>query len=304
MKNHPKPIFTDPTLRGRLVGLALVSPALFGFAVMGQIHHTKPPFQFVKASDEQTAHLLAYAGLVKESRNVLNWPLSERTTDAARKIAGDWLAGVQDGRLTLLRPVTYDDSVQDGPKGEVFRAASGISMVLDRWAEREAEAGDHAAAARDAWTAFQLQQSLKYCDLTSVNFSSMGQRRSLRLLTENAKALPASERTTLVAQLKEATDIQPLLKVAALARYQYVRKTERDGGPVLTASADKFLQSMDQVLAQGPTEATERQLRQDIYAHNGGFSAPDVIGSVALGYTAEVELQQTVEQAVQALQSA
>ncbi|MEA2553267.1 MAG: hypothetical protein QOJ65_1443, partial [Fimbriimonadaceae bacterium] len=184
----------EPTghAKGIAQHLLLACPIVFsGFVALYsrgyQDNHVTPT-----GTQEQDARVLAYAPFVKESKVVFNKGQIDREKLLA--LATRWDKAASASALKPLVPVSFEDSPEEGGRGEIMLAKSQVVAALLEDSRLLGEAGKADQAANEALLAMRLSESLKYSDFHSVYLAGQEQRKAVSRLHQVAPMLDAEAR--------------------------------------------------------------------------------------------------------------
>lgn len=210
----------------------LIALPLIVMAVVGVVNRAKhDPFLFVSYDKETNDKVEAYAPILREVKALIPNVVVNRVA-TTRRLAHEWVDGYRSGRFQELPIVSYDDTVDNGAKGEIYAANMTTTAALNEDAEREALTGDQKDAAADAILAMQASRVTQYFSLGGLTRTASVQRRSLDILRWSWPHLNKKERSEDATKLRELelsrTD---LARVALDTRQAFVRRRVELIGP-------------------------------------------------------------------------
>ena len=164
-------------------------PLLFSGFVALYSRHYMDGYQVRTSTAQQEARVLAYAPFVRDQQTLFSKSAYGVDHKNLLALANRWVAAADNGTLQPLEKVSFDDSLQQGVRGQIFRSESAIVSALYDDAANIAANGHSDEAAKEVLTAVKLSESLKYSDFNSVFLSSVEERRAANFFARNSNDL-------------------------------------------------------------------------------------------------------------------
>jgi hypothetical protein len=180
----------------KLIYRAMVcAPAMFLIGIGVHARGMTDEFDFV-ANDARTEKaLLAYVPYIKQSQRFTR----DRSVGEARRLAGLWIKGAEEGDLKPLPPIAYDDTSSDGPKSQAFSTRAKITSRLMTETFQDVQDGNLHQAVIDGTLAIRIAEVQKYSDFISLFNCVTEQRRTIEAWQLASGKMTAKDRK-LVAQ--------------------------------------------------------------------------------------------------------
>jgi len=161
----------------------LAALALIGLIFIGYRARTATTdFQFVSCTPGEEAAIASYAPYVRQVDQLLAENHQAPLSQAARKLAREWVQATQDGTLKQILPSTFTDLSIHGARHEIVAANDRIAEELNWGAVELTERGQYSLAAQDTMLAARVVQTTKFFDLYSVGISGSIERDSITRL--------------------------------------------------------------------------------------------------------------------------
>ncbi|HTQ10331.1 MAG TPA: hypothetical protein VMI31_09695, partial [Fimbriimonadaceae bacterium] len=163
----------------------LCAPAVF-LVVIGVHGRTiARDYEFVANDPATEAKIQAYVPYVRGCRALLSRPV-DPNGDLVRRFVTQWVCGQEQGKLSDLNPISYDDVSTDGLKGQVFESRNLLAGRLSSWIVDSLQKGRVHQAVTDTILFLKLNNVAKWSDFASLYYSATEQRRGLMMLNPYA----------------------------------------------------------------------------------------------------------------------
>lgn len=260
------------------------------------------PYEPIGYSRADNDVVTAYIPILKRAHEATIKRADAIAIDEVRQVSTEWIALTERGTLQPLRPAFYEDSSQDGAKGQITRANSKLSSFLAARARAAADQGRHLEAARDAVLAAELAQGVKYSDFQTVAACGMLQRRAFEVLERVGPHLgPVESRRMLIRLSRLRPNTKEMERMAARSRLLYFASKARVGEDTVRIEADPSLISLQTIGNEGPEEAL-RAVRNSLLASSERGPAPDYVSTVRFGFGSELGTQKAFAKTLLAIQ--
>lgn len=273
--------------------LMVVAPALFLIGIGVHARTMERDFERLANDPRTESHIQAYAPLLLETRTVSQDDVRHRP-GRLRQIAERWIDGARDGHLRPLRPIAYEDTSTEGVKAQVFEAQGRLVALLTLAIDRDLAAHRPSDAARDAITAMETANTLKYSDFLSLYNCANQQRHILIRVQKLLPDLPPVDR----ARLLEATrtmiaEPKVLDGMANQSRVLFLSWRDRQGYPNLAIEDTRLLSEIPAMI-ESDDPLTLQAIRRRVVASNDDF-VPTYYSALRLGIEAQRELEISVK---------
>jgi hypothetical protein len=213
----------------------LAGSALFTAGVGVKTQTNYDDFETVAYGKVQNDRVSAYTDIVSATEQIRTIPFRDIDPTKARELARRWISEHRAGKLTELTPVALEDSFDIPVKNEILEACSSLAIFMNQTATRGLQAGDPVGAAKDALQAIEVASVIKYSDFETVGSMSQIQKKSIQILDRALAQMPKESAQTLrrkFATIWITENSEPLGKLLAIRRTQYVDYARRTGNPV------------------------------------------------------------------------
>lgn len=163
-------------------GIFVACPLAFSAFVAIYSRHYDDQFQVPTSTPQQEEQVLAYAPFVKEERLVIDKPDLSIDRNQLLKVACDWEQGIKSGTLQALPKVSFEDSIQQGVRGQILHSDSMLISSLFEDAQVLAAEGQVNRAAEEVMLGVKLSEGLKYSDFNTVFLSDVVEKRAADFL--------------------------------------------------------------------------------------------------------------------------
>ncbi len=199
----------------------LACPAIVLASVFTVSHTGSRKFESLTMTPSQDAAVMAYAPYVKAT-NKLQAAGENADSRDILALGKKWCGGIQSGALTPLAPISFEDSLQDGARGSIFRAKASVVDLLLKDAMAKMDDRQPHAAADEVLLAMGLTESLKYCDFHTVFNASIEEEREVGFLRANANLFDTATKQRIHAMLTTInSNTQDLEELTRMSRIQY-----------------------------------------------------------------------------------
>ena len=183
----------------RLVYWTLVAgPAIVLGSVAMEARWYPPAQAPPESTPAQRARIKAYGALVRLTESRL--AVRHASMPELRDLAEGWLAEQRRGILRPLYPASPEDTIRDGPKGQIFAAKRQLANRLTAGAARNLAEPDEAA--EDLARALLVSEVVKYSDLEAAAVSAEDQRRAVAWLASISSGISQARRKYVSESLK------------------------------------------------------------------------------------------------------
>ena len=233
----------------------------------------------------------AYIELIRAGNQILGEG-SRSTSEDVRELGRRWVLGCESGRLVPLPPAHIDDSSREGARGQIFDARNKVIDALQRLARAGIREGKFDQAADDCVLALRAGEAMKYSDLYTVGTSTFDQRAILTWLTELWPRLSTEARRS----ARQATEVvlesqQPLDKIIARGRQQFVEASRNRGLPRLSIEEVQQLASIEEMLDEDASpQLVIHELKNSLVAAHGA-AMPMFLSTVKMGLQSQEQLR-------------
>ena len=204
----------------------VASPVLLLIAIglVGHLRHR--PYASPAGTAEYDRRVLAYRERVAAAQALPDDdspPFGPYSVEASR-----WVAGFRSGALTPLTPATYEDHLQTGVRGEVFRSGLTLALGLAVAAERRLDTGHPQDAASGALLCAQTAHGLRGFEIQACLQSLLVQRRAMGVLAGAWPSLAPSARRAMrvsIADLRvDPTEVERMWAAEEARNEDYERR--------------------------------------------------------------------------------
>jgi len=278
------------SIRGSIYRLLTITPLVLACAIAAESRFHEDMFQSVSCTVKQEREISAYIEPVRQSDQLRS---PSATPEMIRDAARVWIHGAADGTLKPLQPVSVDDSMEVGIKGDISTANKLVQTRLLGLMQREAKEGEYDGVIGDALLALRVSEVIKNSDSVSLANEANNQRIVLRKLKgfvpEFNRAQGQRLHAELAAFLKHQQPMDDIIKDAKgnLERdYQRDTQNELAVGDAESAAEVALLDSQPvPVLAK----SIERKVRLSTHRYAHG-----VLTQLRLAYITEDRLKTDV----------
>ncbi len=277
--------------------LMVAAPAMLTAIIAVQARTSADPFEMEGEWGQSERNLQAYVPLMKEAQKFNQLSLSQLSRVDVRYWARRWISGATAGQLKPLQPAQFGDSVQEGVKGQVFRASMHVVGGLNFGFQGRR---DYSGMASDLLLATQVLQVLKFSDIDSLAYCTANQKHYIDRLCRLMPKLLAAQRAEIRTTLANIQDTRPAYFLAQRSRRQlttHVARQSMEKSPLAdtsrtpsarVANLDSVLQpTVDPVVVARALESTRR--RPD------GTDEQQLVAGIAYSYATMAELQKSLK---------
>ena len=233
--------------RSRALRRFTVASPLVLLLSVGLVGHVrKAPSPQPAESVDYDRRVLAYGPRVAAVRSLLAQGAPPEAD--VRREAGRWVAGRRSGALAPLPPAYFEDHLQGGVRGEVFRSGIALSSILAARAARAREEGQVERASADALLSAQLARGVRDFESQTLLQALLVQRRATTLLIGLWPGRSARRRTADASALRSLlvprSDVARLraLELRQFEDYQRRQKI----APKVADHQGRFLDSLEE----------------------------------------------------------
>jgi len=202
----------------------LVLASIFAVSHTGSYQFSTP-----SATPSQDSQILAYVPYVKATNRILR--SASAKSGEVLSLAKKWDAANQTGQLTPLSPVSFEDTIEDGARGDIFRAKAALVDKLLTNADQKMQR-DHAGAVDETLLAMRLTESLKYCYFRSVFNASVEEEREISLLRNNENSFDTATKQRIHAAISQVNantqDLKALTRASRIQYSDYVSRLNKE----------------------------------------------------------------------------
>ncbi len=232
-----------PRVSRRFIGMRLtaellmVVPLVF-MAIVGVKERTRiDSFTFTAYDASENAQVSAYTDIVRATEREIKVP-GAANVERVRALAHRWVQGAASGTLRAPAAVSFNDTVDEGVKQEIFQADQKVAESLNIASAREREAGNARQAIADAMLALDAGEVTRSFDLSSVFQSISTQRISVQALSEALRRTPSPASEDVWRRLQAASlSRSELASVVTTARRLFQIAQIRKGEPLTAVIA-------------------------------------------------------------------
>lgn len=170
-------------------GVFVACPLIFSAFVALYSRNYQDRYQVPTSTPQQESAVLAYAPYVRDANLLFSKSNYYIDRKQMLQVAGNWQKADESGALQPLQKVSFEDSIQQGVRGQIMHSKSMLVSALFEDAKTLESSGQANQAAREVLLGVKLSQGLKYSDFNSVFLSDEEQRRAAAFLERNAKDL-------------------------------------------------------------------------------------------------------------------
>ncbi len=244
------------------------------------------PLGYLKPENDAVT---SYVPVVRKTDSIIKGETTEADLPLCRQVAQMWVEDSKTGQIKPLKPAFYEDTMVDGAKGEITKAASRVIDILNLAARREMERKDTKNGVADTLLAMDVARVLKYTDFTTLAMYGSQHRRGISIIRGHVGDLNTEQKAAVLAELpKLSTTPTDLQRMAVRARALYVSYKRRQGEKPLSIEDSQEFVSMQSVFtSEADAEQKVKMLRSSVVATND--DSPLAVSTLRLGYLAEIE---------------
>ena len=278
----------------------MLGPVMLTLGVTVDSRTRTETFRFVNASPEEQAKVEAYQEPYQAALKA-----NQEGVVSVRKVAAKWIALRASKQLEPLEPIAYEDTMQEGVKGQINLAIHTMGSILLNSAQKEIKEEKFSQAAQDSMLAANLVRTVKYIDFQGLGSAGILERRSLHVLSEVLAALPQSERAAYVSPLNNLRMPKEALgRMAAKQRNLFMDYQIRMELPA------NEIQECDRVVSAESAFQRDADIHQAVNSLKEGLLASrddnvtPLFSVTRLGYMSEVESMKKLDETLAVANSA
>lgn len=280
-------------------GLLVACPLLFSGTVALYSRHYTDGYQVHTSTPLQEDRVLAYAPLIHEQYRIFSKSNSSVDRTKLLALANKWADEARDGKLQPLEKVSFDDSLQQGVRGQIFRTESAIVSALFDDADQLAANGQVDQAVREVLLGVKLSESVKYSDFNSVFLASEQEMRASSFVRRNKDGLSRDTKQ----QAKEvfnqvAANFANLDAMTKQSRAQYYEWAARiSNNPVSLEDVQRIAMVTNQI-ASNPGSAKSIFYVRTSIVDSQEDNSPEYLSELRMAWRAEKTNQASCQQLV------
>ncbi len=294
----------DQTTRPRRIseGLFVACPVLFSAFVALYSRNYQDRYQVPSSTPQQESTVLAYAPYIRQTNQLFSKNAYSINRTEMLQVAGNWEKADESGILQPLPKVSFEDSIQQGVRGQIIHSKSMLVSALYEDARDLESNGRPNQAAQEVLLGVNLSQGLKYSDFNSVFLSDVEQRRAASFLERNATKLDGQTKQNAKALFaKILGNSRELEALTRESRIQYYDWTSRITQSPISVDQARLTAMLTDRITSNPNSPRALHYTQSSILDSDEDTSPVYLSELRMAWKAEASNKQAAQALVSQL---